>query len=457
MAVETLQFIEVAKETDLAEGAMRAVQVEGRRVLVALVDGVPYAMAAICTHERANLDEGTLMGHEVYCPLHFSCFDVRSGEALAPPADQAAQVYAVKVEDGAVLVSTTPVHPDEIDAAAAAANGAGAPPEPTVIPDVTPAGTADGAATATATAPQPADPRPAATAPPPVREPVSTTIHTRLIARIEHQQWLEAGAQWLGTALRPVREGRLGSRIFDLLHGRLMGHALHPALSDLPIGLWAGSILLEVAGEGDAATILAAGGVVAGFATAATGVADWTVSDGRDRRVGLLHGITQTIALALVSGSVVLHLVDVPAAGVVLLVAGTGLSMASAYLGGHLVLGRGVMVDRNAWTVGPRQWTPAVALDELVDGAPKPVEIEGRIILVTRIDGAISAIENACSHAGGPLAMGKVADGVVTCPWHGSCFRLRDGAVVRGPAQNPQPMLEARVRDGSVEVRAHRR
>jgi nitrite reductase/ring-hydroxylating ferredoxin subunit len=53
--------------------------------------------------------------------------------------------------------------------------------------------------------------------------------------------------------------------------------------------------------------------------------------------------------------------------------------------------------------------------------------------------------------------MGKVADGVVTCPWHGSCFRLRDGAVVRGPAQNPQPMLEARVRDGSVEVRAHRR
>jgi nitrite reductase/ring-hydroxylating ferredoxin subunit len=46
---------------------------------------------------------------------------------------------------------------------------------------------------------------------------------------------------------------------------------------------------------------------------------------------------------------------------------------------------------------------------------------------------------------------------VVTCPWHGSCFRLRDGAVVKGPAQHPQPVLETRVRDGAIEVRRPRR
>jgi nitrite reductase/ring-hydroxylating ferredoxin subunit len=180
------------------------------------------------------------------------------------------------------------------------------------------------------------------------------------------------------------------------------------------------------------------------------------VSDGRDRRVGLLHGLTQTIAIVLVTASVVLRIVDVAAGAVALLAAGTGLSLASAYLGGHLVLGRGVMVDHNAWTVGPRQWTSTVAVAELEDGRPQMADVDGRQILVTRVDGVISAIENACSHAGGPLSMGAVRDGTVTCPWHGSCFRLRDGAVLNGPAQAPQPMLETRVREGVVQVRGRR-
>jgi glycine betaine catabolism B len=111
MSTESLQFVEVGSEGDLEEGAMRAVQVEGKRVLLTMVEGKPYAIGAICTHERANLDEGTLMGHEVYCPLHFSCFDVRTGEALAPPADRSTSVYAVKLEDGKVLVSAAPVDP----------------------------------------------------------------------------------------------------------------------------------------------------------------------------------------------------------------------------------------------------------------------------------------------------------------------------------------------------------
>ena len=114
MSSETLQFVEVAAASDLAEGAMHAVEVDGERVLLALIEGRPYAMGAICTHERANLDEGSLVGHEVYCPLHFSCFDVRTGEALAPPADRATNVYAVRIEDGRVLVSTGPVAPEEL-------------------------------------------------------------------------------------------------------------------------------------------------------------------------------------------------------------------------------------------------------------------------------------------------------------------------------------------------------
>ena len=104
-----MDFVEVASADDLAEGGMIRVDVGGNRVLVAVVEGKPYAMGAVCTHERAFLDEGGVVGHEVTCPLHFSCFDVRTGEVTAPPAEDKEPVYEVKVEDGKVLVSSEPV------------------------------------------------------------------------------------------------------------------------------------------------------------------------------------------------------------------------------------------------------------------------------------------------------------------------------------------------------------
>jgi nitrite reductase/ring-hydroxylating ferredoxin subunit len=482
MSTESLQFVEVGSESDLAEGVMQAVQVDGKRVLLTMVEGKAYAIGAICTHERANLDEGTLMGHEVYCPLHFSCFDVRTGEALAPPADRSTSVYAVKVEDGKVLVSATPVDPEvleeEEDEAPEAAAAAPAEPQPGPAEPAaeTPAAEREAARAPDTPAPEAAPaaeaepaaeeaPAPAPSAPPPTAVPAvavaaptdATSLPTKLFARIERIEWLESGSEWLGTALRPIREGGVGSRIFDLLHGRIMGHALHPALSDLPIGLGAGAILLDLAGEHDAAGILGAGIVVSSVGAAVTGVADWSVSDGRDRRVGLLHGILQTVALGMQCGSLALRWTGATVPAEVLLIGGFGLAAGSAYLGGHLVLGRGVMVDHTAWTTGPRRWTRAIELEELAEGSAKAAEVDGRTVLVSRIDGSVSAIENTCNHAGGPLSMGKIENGVVTCPWHFSCFRLRDGAVVRGPAAHPQPMLEARVRRGWVEVRGRRR
>jgi nitrite reductase/ring-hydroxylating ferredoxin subunit len=116
------------------------------------------------------------------------------------------------------------------------------------------------------------------------------------------------------------------------------------------------------------------------------------------------------------------------------------------------------MVDHTAWHVGPRRWTQAIREDELADGETRAVPVEDRSVLFSRTDGVVSAIDGVCSHAGGPLSRGKVEDGVVTCPWHGSCFRLADGTVVRGPASHPQPILETRATtDGWIEVRARRR
>jgi 3-phenylpropionate/trans-cinnamate dioxygenase ferredoxin subunit len=102
------EFVAVAGEGDLGEGEMMAVQVQGRRVLLARVQGRVYAIGAVCTHEEGNLDEGDLDGFDAVCPIHFASFDVRTGRVTAGPADRPEPVYEVRVEGGRILVSRSP-------------------------------------------------------------------------------------------------------------------------------------------------------------------------------------------------------------------------------------------------------------------------------------------------------------------------------------------------------------
>jgi nitrite reductase/ring-hydroxylating ferredoxin subunit len=90
---------------------------------------------------------------------------------------------------------------------------------------------------------------------------------------------------------------------------------------------------------------------------------------------------------------------------------------------------------------------------ELAEGELRRVSAGEASVLLVREDGQIHALANTCSHAGGPLDEGELADGCVVCPWHGSAFRLTDGHIVRGPASIPQPAYQTRVREGKIEIR----
>src|SRR5918994_914892 len=116
-----MEFVEVGTVNDLDDGQMVGFEVDDKRILLAKVDGEFFAIGATCTHERSNLDQGALLGHVVYCPLHYSAFDVRSGAVLGPPAECPVPKHEVRVEDGRVLVCTQPC-----GLAAAAGNGAAA-------------------------------------------------------------------------------------------------------------------------------------------------------------------------------------------------------------------------------------------------------------------------------------------------------------------------------------------
>ena len=287
--------------------------------------------------------------------------------------------------------------------------------------------------------------------------------HHDLVALVDGWGWIRTLNDQLTAVLAPWRERYQDNPVLELMHGgRWLGHPLHPALSDLPIGFWAGSALLDLTGgdpapEGglDPAGLFTAAGIVAAVATAATGVVDWTVSDDQDRRVGLFHGVLNTAALGLQGMSLAARLAGHRRTARGLGAAGLAVTGGAAYIGGHLVFAKAVMVSRVAGADGPRRWVRVIEESELPDDVPAGVQADGRQVLLYRHDGTLYALDNLCSHAAGLLSRGSVEGLTVTCPLHGSQYCLADGSVRRGPSHQPQPVIRTRVRNGRIEVRGN--
>jgi glycine betaine catabolism B len=91
-------FVKVVETKDIQSSKMKAVEVDGKMVCVANVEGKYYAIGNVCTHMGGPLAEGKLEGYEVQCPWHGSRFDITSGKVLRPPAMREEPTYEVKVE-----------------------------------------------------------------------------------------------------------------------------------------------------------------------------------------------------------------------------------------------------------------------------------------------------------------------------------------------------------------------
>jgi nitrite reductase/ring-hydroxylating ferredoxin subunit len=100
----TSDFVPVETASALAPGTMRWVVVDRQRVLLANVEGVVYALHDMCGHRGAPLSTGSLVGHVIECPLHFACFDVRTGKLLSGPVSADVATYEVRVEGDTVYV-----------------------------------------------------------------------------------------------------------------------------------------------------------------------------------------------------------------------------------------------------------------------------------------------------------------------------------------------------------------
>jgi nitrite reductase/ring-hydroxylating ferredoxin subunit len=195
-------------------------------------------------------------------------------------------------------------------------------------------------------------------------------------------------------------------------------------------------------------------GLAGASAAAITGLADWSkIGGGQPRRIGLVHGLLNGAATLCYCTSLCFRRSRARRAGRQLAFLGYIISNIAAYLGGHLVYKEGLGTDHTANFTPPDDFVPVIAEAELSDNQLCRVDANGMPVLLVRQGAHIYAIAERCAHLGGPLSEGKLEDHAVRCPWHGSCFSLVDGRVLEGPSAHAQPVLEARVNNGQVEVR----
>jgi hypothetical protein len=159
-------------------------------------------------------------------------------------------------------------------------------------------------------------------------------------------------------ALEPAIQGLFGSGARgSVLRGEWLGHALHPILTDVAIGTWTSATLLDLLGGPDmspAAQRLVGAGVLAAGPTAWTGWAEWSAAGSREKRVGLVHAVTNGVAISLYARSWVARRRGRHGSGVRLALAGAAVSGLGAYLGGHLTAARKVASRHPAYEVaGP--------------------------------------------------------------------------------------------------------
>jgi nitrite reductase/ring-hydroxylating ferredoxin subunit len=283
----------------------------------------------------------------------------------------------------------------------------------------------------------------------------------RLLARLVamNDGWArpfgEFNRRWAAALFRPIKPIR------DLLNGRWLGHPLHAAVTDIPIGMLLGVVVLDLLNQPAAADIVLVGTIIFMLLSALAGLADYSETEGNALTRATLHATLMTVALLVLIVSAVLRS-GAPAdrtVPIALSIVAFLIVTAGAFVGGDVAYLFGNMVSRHAFRGAGTKWihldTGDVAdLANLPEATPTKMRAGINDLVVVRLGDAIHAMHNVCAHAGGPLNEGRVVDDGIECPWHFSRYRLTDGLAKQGPTVYDQPSYEVRPAEGGgYEVR----
>jgi nitrite reductase/ring-hydroxylating ferredoxin subunit/uncharacterized membrane protein len=273
------------------------------------------------------------------------------------------------------------------------------------------------------------------------------------ISRLEQDSRLDSIVSAGQRIARLIKPGK----VRDALHGVWLGHPVHPVLVQVSAGTWLSASLLDFTGGGDkaarqlAARQLAATGLAAAIPAAVAGAVDWSEQHEQQMRVGVVHAAGNAVAMSLYGASLISR---APGRGRWLRLAGLAAMSASGLLGGHIsfrLAGGANHAEEVPHLVEPG-WQYLMTSAELPQGKPVRRLLGEVPVVAVRTGGAVYVLADRCSHMSGPLSDSDLTDGCLTCPWHGSVFRVADGSVARGPATAPQPAFETREVGGAIQV-----
>ena len=278
-----------------------------------------------------------------------------------------------------------------------------------------------------------------------------------LLTKLEQASALDR----VGDRLQRVVQATLRpQRVRDLLHGVWLGHPLHPAMVQVPVGAWISAAMVDLRpGQRRAATTLVGVGTLSALPAAVAGLNDWATLSRDQRRVGLVHAASNVVGLALYTGSLAARMNGRHGLGRALGFLGLSAASTGAYLGGHLAYKQGAQVTQSVSELHliSDGWHPLGDFAALPQRQLVTREVDDVSVILYRHGDDVTVMLERCPHQSGPLGQGEVqqVDGhdCVVCPWHGSTFRLNGGEVVHGPSGNDQQVLPSRVVNGVLEAR----
>lgn len=164
----------------------------------------------------------------------------------------------------------------------------------------------------------------------------------RLARQVEHAHSLDS---WDGPLRRVAAALNASPPLRGWLQGEPVGHALHPLLTDVPLGCWTSATILDFVagpqGRGPARQLTGIG-LLAAAPTVVTGLSEWGDTSAGNRRVGFVHALANVVAFGLYTGSFAARRRGRHSVGVALGLAGGGTAAAGGFLGSHLALARKV-------------------------------------------------------------------------------------------------------------------
>lgn len=288
-----------------------------------------------------------------------------------------------------------------------------------------------------------------------------------MLGSVGRQKWLDRPSYRLEHILTFAFNAFGGSRdrVTNALHGVWLGHPVHPPLASVSTGAIGTTVALDAISvlpgrpalhlrDASRFTRGALGlGILGNVGAAVTGLADWQHTHVQSRRVGLVHGALNTVAMGLYAMSWWDRGRGRHLRGIAASMLGYGITLGSGYLGGAMVFGSGLGMDHAGERLNLEDWTAVLPLASLPEKQLQRLHVDGAELVLYRTGQQVSAFGAYCPHLGAPMSDGWIDRDRIVCPWHGSRFAVESGTVLRGPATAALPCYQTRLVDGVIELR----